>query len=84
MSSVLAAEESCVKQPESRSFVSIGVEWASRIMVLGFEFALPACGGYALDRWLRTSPGFTLAGAVFGFTALLIHLFRINREGTGS
>lgn len=73
-----------MKQPESRSFVSIGVEWTSRIMTLGFEFALPACGGYALDRWLGTSPWATLGGAILGFTALMIHLFRINREGTGS
>jgi hypothetical protein len=84
VSSVPRAEESCVKQPESRSFVSIGVEWTSRITVLGLEFALPTWGGYALDRWLGSSPWATLAGGMFGFTALMIHLFRINQEGTGS
>lgn len=73
-----------MKQPESRSFVSIGVEWTSRIMTLGLEFALPTWGGYALDRWLGTMPLFTLLGAILGFTALMIHLFRINREGTGT
>jgi hypothetical protein len=73
-----------VKQPETRSFVSTGMEWATRVMTLGFELALPTLGGYALDRWWGTSPLATLAGAILGFTALMVHLFRINREGTGS
>ncbi len=79
-----SAEGECVKRPEPRSFVSVGVEWASRVMTLGLEFALPTCGGYALDRWLGTLPLATLVGAILGFTALMVHLFRINREGTGS
>jgi F0F1-type ATP synthase assembly protein I len=72
-----------VKPPEPRSAFSIGVEWSARVMTLGLELALPAVGGYLVDRWLRTSPWATLAGAIVGFAALMIHLVRINREGTG-
>jgi len=81
---VPSAGGGALKQPEGRSFVAAGAEWVSRITTLGLEFALPTWGGYALDRWLGTRPLATLAGAILGFTALMIHLFRINREGTGS
>jgi len=51
-----------------------------RYAAIGTEFtvtvALLAAGGLWLDRRLDTTPGFTLAGLVIGFSTALIRLIR--------
>ncbi|WP_406693738.1 AtpZ/AtpI family protein [Singulisphaera sp. Ch08] len=71
-----------MSQPEPRSRLSVGMQWASRISTIGLEFALPPLMGAGLDRWLRTSPLATLIGAVLGFAVGMMHLLRIAREGS--
>ncbi len=77
--------ESCVvEHPESRSPLGVGLEVASRIMTIGLEFALPAAAGYGLDSWLGTTPWATLAGAVLGFLAGMLHSVRMARDLSGA
>jgi len=58
--------------------------WASRVTTVGLEFALPALGGFYLDRWWGTRPLATLLGLALGFGAGMVHLLRIAREGSSS
>ena len=55
---------------------------AMRYSWLGMEFAIIvvafATGGYFLDIWLNTMPGFT---ALLGVTGLLAALYRVIRDG---
>lgn len=55
--------------------------WAYRVTSLGLEFALPALGGYWVDRWTGWGPGGLLVGAVAGFSVGMMHLIQIAREG---
>ncbi len=55
-----------IDQRDSRSWLSVGIAWASRITTLALEFAVPVLIGVGLDRWWGTSPGATIAGAVLG------------------
>ena len=76
--------ESCVvEQPESRSSLAVGVEWASRVTSIGMEFALPPLLGYGVDSWLRTAPVATITGAVLGFAAGMLHTVRVARQIPG-
>jgi uncharacterized membrane protein YqaE (UPF0057 family) len=63
------------------SAVSVGVRWAQRMIAIGFEFALPPLAGSWLDRRWQTGSLLTIAGAIFGFLAGMIHLLTIAREG---
>ncbi len=71
------------KQPESRSAVALGFEWASRVTTIGMEFALPAMIGYGVDSWLHTAPAVTIVGAVVGFILGMLHAVRMTRQLTG-
>ncbi len=62
--------------------MAVGIEWSSRIVALGFEFALPALAGDYLDRHLSTRPVGLLAGMTLGFAVGIFHLIRIGRDGS--
>ena len=64
---------------EPRSPLALGIEWASRITTLGFEFALPALLGNYLDGLWKTGPIGLLAGMVLGFAVGMVHLLWIAR-----
>jgi len=66
-----------VPQPERRSSLSVGMEWASRVSTIGLEFALPPLAGAGLDRWWGSSPWATVIGAVLGFAVGMMHVLRI-------
>ncbi len=68
----------------SRSPLSAGIAWASRLTALGFEFVLPALGGYYLDRRWGTEPAATLVGTVLGFGVGMFHLLQMTRARPGS
>ena len=68
--------------PDSRSPLSIGMEWASRITTLGFEFALPVLLGHYADRRLGSNPVGALVGMVVGFSVGMLHLLRIARDSS--
>ena len=44
--------------------MAIAIEWSTRLMTIGLEMALPAAGGYWLDRRVGTSPVFVILGAI--------------------
>jgi hypothetical protein len=68
--------------PVPRSPLSVGIDWASRITTLGFEFALPALLGHYIDRKAGSNPVGLLVGMVFGFVAGMVHLLRIARDSS--
>lgn len=66
-----------------RSALASGYLWASRATAIGLEFALPAVVGVMIDRWLQTEPIAALVGSALGFTAGMIHVFRLAGEAGG-
>jgi ATP synthase protein I len=71
-----------VKQPEPRTPLSVGVQWASRITTVGLEFALPPLAGAYLDRHWSLKPLATILGVLIGFGIGMLSILRIAREGT--
>lgn len=69
-----------VKPGDSRSPVSIGLDWGARVTSIGLEFALPAVLGHFLDKWLDTAPWLTLVGAVLGMATGMTHVLRLPAE----
>jgi len=63
-----------------QSAVSMGVRWATRVTSVGLEFALPPLLGGFLDRRWGLGSTLTIAGAIFGFVAGMVHLLAIARE----
>ena len=71
-------------EPESRSILAVGMEWASRATTIGLEFALPPLLGSLADRWWKTGPWLTVVGAVLGFAVGMMHVLRLAREKSRS
>lgn len=71
-----------MSQPERRSSLSVGVEWASRVSSIGMEFALPPLAGAYIDHRAGTTPLLTLLGVVLGFAVGMMHILRIARGDT--
>jgi hypothetical protein len=71
-----------VADPDQRSPLSVGLDWASRIAALGFEFSLPPLAGYGVDRWLGSAPVGILVGMVVGFGVGMMHILRIARDAS--
>lgn len=67
-------------QRDSRSWLSVGFAWASRITTLALEFAVPVLIGVGLDRGLGTRPGGTIAGAILGFVLFMVHTLRMAKN----
>lgn len=58
---------------EAGPYIGLGVQIAASMAVF-------AGGGYALDRWLGTSPWGILAGATLGMIGIMALIVRISRE----
>src|SRR4051794_10795482 len=78
MASVGKRETCVTEKPDSRSALSIGLDWGTRITTIGLEFALPALLGFGLDRWWNTIPWMTLAGACLGLVTGMTHVLRLG------
>ena len=65
------------EESDTRSAVSIGMDWGTRITSIGLEFALPALVGFGLDRWWGTVPWMTVTGAFLGLAIGMLHVFRL-------
>jgi hypothetical protein len=74
-----------IQEPDTRSALSIGLDWGTRVTTIGLEFALPAFVGFGLDRWWHTNPWLTLLGAFLGFATGMTHVLRLafRLQGTG-
>lgn len=68
------------KERELPSLVSVAFDWASRVSVIGMEFAAPSLLGFGIDRGLGTLPVGTVAGAFLGFAIGMLHTLRMARE----
>ena len=68
--------------PDGRSPLSVGMNWASRITTLGFEFALPPLLGHYVDGRLGSNPVGLMVGMVLGFAVGMMHLLRIARDSS--
>ena len=64
-------------QPDQRSKLATGFDWASRVTTIGLEFALPPIAGYEIDRIWKTIPLFTLLLMLLGFAVGMMHILRI-------
>ena len=69
-----------VDQRGSRSWLSVGIAWASRITTLALELTIPVLVGVGLDRWWGTSPLATISGAVLGFVLFMFHTLRLAKN----
>jgi hypothetical protein len=70
-----------VNEPsDERSPWAVLAEWTSRLTSIGLEMALPALGGYGLDRWLGTLPVFLVVGLLVGFAVGMTHLMRLAKS----
>ncbi len=65
---------------DDRSPMAVALEWSARLTTIGLEMALPAAGGYWLDRRIGTSPLFVVLGAILGFAVGMFHLLQIARQ----
>ena len=58
-----------------------------RLATSGFEFILTfmffLAGGIALDRWINTTPAFTVWGAILGFGGALYRLLKQVKSASG-
>ncbi len=66
--------------PDDRSPMAIALEWTARITAIGLEMALPASGGFWLDRRFNTLPICAAIGALLGFAVGFYHLLQIARS----
>ena len=55
-------------------------EWSSHMTTIGLEMALPALGGYWLDRRLGTLPVFLMIGLLLGFVVGMLHLLQLAKS----
>ncbi len=67
---------------DSRSPISVGIEWSAKISTIGFEFAVPALFGHFLDRQFGSNPIGLLVGMVLGFSVGMLHILRIARDAS--
>jgi F0F1-type ATP synthase assembly protein I len=66
--------------PDDRAPMAIAAEWSARITTIGLEMALPAAGGFLLDRRIGTLPLFLVLGAMAGFAISIYHIIQIARS----
>jgi ATP synthase protein I len=69
-----------VDDQDSRSSLSIGLDWSARVTSIGLEFCVPAVLGYFADRWLKTTPWLTTVGALLGMGVGMLHVLRLPGE----
>jgi F0F1-type ATP synthase assembly protein I len=51
---------------DDRASYAKAMDWANRIISASLMMALPALGGFFIDRWLVTAPWFLILGALLG------------------
>lgn len=65
---------------DGRSSTARGAVWATRLSSLGMEIAVPALGGYWLDRQWGTSPWLLVVGAVLGIILFSVSVLRLSQD----
>jgi F0F1-type ATP synthase assembly protein I len=75
-------KETTLSEPrdDGRSSTVRGMYWATQISTLGMEVALPALGGFWLDRLWGTRPWLFLVGSLLGICVFWLSVLRLSRE----
>jgi hypothetical protein len=68
---------SVVRSPESRPALALGLEWATKITVIGAEFVVPILTGFLIDKRLGSTPLMVLIGVSLGFSLGMYHSVRL-------
>jgi F0F1-type ATP synthase assembly protein I len=65
--------------PESddRSAIAKSLDLAYQLMAICAMFALPAVGGFYLDKWLGTGLLLTVAGLAFGLATAILQFMKL-------
>ena len=66
--------------PRPQSPIAQGIEWSTRIMVVGLVAALPVLAGYGVDRWLGSKPIGVLIGVALGLVAGVLQFIRLVQD----
>jgi F0F1-type ATP synthase assembly protein I len=66
--------------PEERPPLVVAIEWASRVISISLEMALPALAGYWLDQRLGTKGLLMVLGVILGFCAGMWHLISLTKH----
>ncbi|MDR3617874.1 MAG: AtpZ/AtpI family protein [Paludisphaera borealis] len=69
-----------IDDQDSRSSLSVGLDWSARVTTIGLEFCVPAVLGHVVDRWLSTAPWLTVLGALLGMAIGMLHVLRLPGE----
>lgn len=69
-------------EPDRRSPLTVGFEWASRISVAGATFFVPILAGHGVDRLAGSGPIGLMVGLVIGFAVGLTQLIRIAGDSS--
>ncbi len=73
-----------VEQPsDERPPMAVAMEWSAHITTIGLEMALPAIGGFFLDRSIGTLPLFLILGAMAGLVISFFHILQITKHAGG-
>jgi len=71
------------KPSDERPPMAVAIEWSAQITTIGLEMALPAIGGFFLDRRLGTLPLFLILGAMAGLAISFFHILQIAKHAGG-
>ena len=69
---------------DGRSALARGYVLAARVTSISLQMALPPSCGWWLDKRLGTSPWFTIAGVVLGFSISMLELLRLAKDSDNS
>jgi F0F1-type ATP synthase assembly protein I len=64
---------------DDRAGYAKALDWVNRILAASFTTALPAVGGYFLDRWMSTAPWFLVTGALCGLLFGFWQIYQLAR-----
>jgi F0F1-type ATP synthase assembly protein I len=67
-------------ESDDRSAIAKSVDLAYALMSICAMLALPALGGFYLDRWLGTRLLFTVIGLLFGLAASVLQFLKLLKR----
>ncbi len=62
------------------SAIAQAMNWASRVMTMGFSIVVPTFIGYLLDNRWQTAPLLALGGALFGMVVAVWQFYKMLKE----
>ena len=62
---------------DSQTPMAVAMQWVSKITTVSLTMALPALGGWWLDKVCRTAPWLLIVGAMLGMAAAFRQLLQM-------